>query len=125
MSEEQSFGFKDLLVWQKSIDFAQSVIEVAESNNSERKHFRLLEQIEAASASVSMNIAEGKGRYSKKEFVHYLYISRGSLYETITLLNIFYRMKWISIDELSDLEQKGQELGKMLNGLINSIKKSI
>lgn len=75
MSEEQSFGFKDLLVWQKSIDFAQSVIEVAESNNSERRHFRLLEQIEAASASVSMNIAEGKGRYSKKEFVHYLYIS--------------------------------------------------
>lgn len=125
MSEGQSFGFKDLLVWQKSIDFAQSVIEVAESNNSERKHFRLLEQIEAASASVSMNIAEGKGRYSKKEFVHYLYISRGSLYETITLLNIFYRMKWITFDELSDLEQKGQELGKMLNGLINSIKKSL
>jgi len=49
----------------------------------------LLEQIEASSASVSMNLAEGKGRFLQKEFIQYCYIVRGFLYETMTLLEVF------------------------------------
>jgi hypothetical protein len=51
-----------------------------------------------------MNIAEGKGRFSKKEFVQFLYISRGSLYETMTLLEILQRRNWISNEHYSSLE---------------------
>jgi four helix bundle protein len=69
-----------------------------------------------------MNIAEGKGRFSKKEFIQYLYISRGSLYETMTLLEIFRRMAWISDDHYSQLEEKGKEIASMLKGLIKSLK---
>ncbi|MGA2468151.1 MAG: four helix bundle protein [Thermodesulfobacteriota bacterium] len=86
--------------------------------STDRKYYRLLEQIEGSSASISMNIAEGKGRFSKKEFVHHLYISRGSLYETMTLLEIFRRKKWISNLKL---EMLGKEIVSMLKGLINSI----
>ena len=69
-----------------------------------------------------MNIAEGKGRFSKKEFVQYLYISRGSLYETMTLLEILRRMKWITDDNYSQLEGQGKEIAAMTKGLINSIR---
>ncbi|WP_075590631.1 four helix bundle protein [Labilibacter marinus] len=117
-----NFGFKDLLVWQKSLNFANEVIKTTESLNSQKKHFRLIEQIEASSASVAQNIAEGKGRYSPKEFKQFLYYSRGSLYETITVLNLFYLRNWITRETLVELEMKADEIGKMLNGLINSLK---
>ena len=117
------FGYENLSVWNKAVEFAVEVIDLVENITTDRKHYRLLEQIESSSASVSMNIAEGKGRYSKKEFVQYLYISRGSLYETMTLLEIFKRKKWISEKSFSEFEQRGKEIASMLKGLINSISK--
>ncbi len=117
------FSFEDLEVWQKAVDFADRIISIADEMNTGRKHFRLLEQLEAASTSLAMNIAEGKGRYSKKEFIQFLYIARGSLYETITLLIIFNKRKWISSEQLEEIKELGDHIGKMLSRLINSIKK--
>jgi len=71
-----------------------------------------------------MNIAEGKGRYSKKEFAQFLYIARGSLFETITLLKIFDRRGWTENARSEELYGKASELAKMLNSLINSVKSS-
>jgi len=115
-------SFKDLNVWQKALEFANTVIELTENLNTGQKHYRLIEQIEAASASVAQNIAEGKGRYSPKEFKQFLYYSRGSLYETVTLLNLFALRKWITKQQLKTMEDEADEIGKMLNGLINSVK---
>lgn len=72
-----------------------------------------------------MNIAEGKGRNSKKEFVQYLHFSRGSLYETLALLEIFHMRGWIESEAFRELENQGTEIAKMLNGLINSIGKNM
>jgi len=115
------FAYENLDVWNKAVDFAVDVIDVVEDISTDRKHYRLLEQIEASSTSVSANIAEGKGRFSKKEFVRYLYVSRGSLYETMTLLEVFRRKRWISDDRYSQLELSGKEIVSMIKGLINSI----
>ncbi len=93
------FAYEDLAVWDKAVNFAIEVINTVENINTDRKHYRLLEQIEASSASISMNIAEGKGRFSNKEFKHFLYIARGSLYETMTLLEIFRRKGWFADQE--------------------------
>ena len=49
------FGYEDLEVWNKAVDFAVKVIDTVESAFSEKKHYRLLEQIEASSTSVAMN----------------------------------------------------------------------
>lgn len=68
-----------------------------------------------------MNIAEGKGRYSKKEFVQYCYIARGSLYETMTVLEIFRRKKWLADDDFSTLKAEGLQIASMIKGLINSL----
>jgi len=119
------FAFEDLEVWQKSVGFANKVISFAEEIKTDRKHYRLIEQLEAASTSVALNIAEGKGRYSKKEFTQFLYIARGSLYETITLLIIFHKRGWISEENLDKSKDLGDHIGKMLSSLINSIKKTL
>ncbi len=118
------FAYEDLDVWSKAVDFAVRVIDLVDSIDTSRKHFRLLEQIEASSTSVSTNIAEGKGRFSKKEFVHYCYIARGSLYETMTFLEIFKRVSWISESNIIPLRKEAISIASMIKGLINSIKKS-
>ena len=82
-------SYKDLVVWQKSMAFANDVIDLVDRLETDRKHYRLIEQLEAAVTSIPMNIAEGKGRESKKEYIHFLHISRGYLNETLTLLEIF------------------------------------
>lgn len=118
------FSFEDLEVWQKAIEFAKSVINVSEVLSTKNRHFRLIEQLEAAAASIAMNIAEGKGRYSKKEYMQFLYIARGSLFEVVTLLTIFSSNKWINDKQLEDFKKSSEELSKMLSGLITSIRNS-
>ncbi len=118
------FGYEDLEVWNRSVNLAVNIIDLIENINTSRKHFRLFEQIEASSTSIAMNLAEGKGRFSKKEFVHFCYISRGSLYETMTLLEIFRRKKWISNSDYLSLESEGKEIVSMIKGLINSLHRS-
>jgi len=117
-----AFAFEELQVYQKALDFAVDVIEVIEKVEAPRKHYRLIEQIEASSTSVASNISEGKGRYSKKEFKQYLYISRGSLYETVTRLQIFRKLNWLNDSSFKKLYVKADEINRMLSGLINSLK---
>jgi len=124
MKTEFNFAFKDLNLWHKAIDFADEVISMSEHLNTKRKHYRLIEQIEAAATSIPMNIAEGKGRDSIKEFVRFLYIARGSLYEVVTLSIIFERRNWITKKRLHQVEKEGYEIASMLKGLINSIRKT-
>jgi four helix bundle protein len=116
------FGFRDLEVWKKAVKFAEAVISVSENLYTEKKHFRLVENLEAAVVSVAANIAEGKGRYSKKEFVQFLYVARGSLYETVACLEIFKNRKWIGETEYNSLLKDAEEIAKMINGLISSIR---
>ncbi len=121
MVEESKFGYENLEVWQKAIDWASEIISLIDVLETNRKHFRLIEQLESACSSVAMNIAEGKGRYSKKEFVQFLYIARGSLYETITLLEIYLKQNWIGRDKFMQIKEMGKKIAKMLNTLIKLI----
>jgi len=116
------FSFEELEVWQKAVEFTRIVLEVSESIGARNKHYRLIEQLESASSSIALNIAEGKGRYSKKEFIHYLYVARGSLFETITLLLILGRSRIVTEAKIEEMKNRSFEIGKMLSGLINSIK---
>ena len=124
MSQEGHFGYEDLEVWQRAVAWASAIVGLVEDLQTERRHYRLIEQLEASSTSVAMNIAEGKGRYSQKEFVQYLYIARGSLYETVTLLEVFRRQGWITKTSFAQLKQEAQTIAKMLNALINAIKRA-
>lgn len=124
MDEDNSnlFSFQDLKVWQKSVLFSEEVIRTIDEINAPRKHYRLIEQLEAACTSVAMNIAEGKGRQTTKEFIQFLYIARGSLFEVVTLLTILQRVGWIEEKKVMKIQQMAVEITKMLNSLIKSTK---
>jgi four helix bundle protein len=124
MDEDNSnlFSFQDLKVWQKSVLFSEEVIRTIDEINAPRKHYRLIEQLEAACTSVAMNIAEGKGRQTTKEFIQFLYIARGSLFEVVTLLTILQRVGWIEEKKVMKIQQMAVEITKMLNSLIKSMK---
>lgn len=70
--KEDRFSFEDLEVWQEAVDFADKCLGIVETLSEDRKHYRLIEQLESACTSVSLNIAEGKGRQSTKEFIQLL-----------------------------------------------------
>jgi four helix bundle protein len=77
-----------------------------------------------AAVSVPSNIAEGKGRYSQKEFVQFLYHARGSLVELETQLSIARDLEYIDLLVFENLESETEELGRILNGLINRFQSS-
>jgi four helix bundle protein len=116
------FSFENLEVYQKSLDFSASVINIVDQLDTPRKHYRLIEQLESSSSSIALNISEGKGRYSKKEFKQFLYIARGSLYETIAMLQILKKKQWLNQTDYNNLYAQAEEINRMLSGLINSIK---
>lgn len=124
INAESKFGYEDLEVWQRAIVWASKIVRLCNALETDRKHFRLLEQLESACSSVAMNIAEGKGRYSKKEFIQFLYVARGSLYETVTLLELFLRLGWLSHDNHTRLKDDAKDIVRMLNSLVKSIKAS-
>ena len=117
-----AFAFEKLKVYQRALDFSVAVIDIIDEIETPRKHFRLVEQLESSSSSVALNISEGKGRFSRKEFKQYLYIARGSLYETVAMLQIFKKKKWLNKKSYDQLYSESEEINKMLSGLINSIK---
>ena len=116
-----TFPFEKLDVYQMALELADYVLGLLESIPL-NKHFRLVSQMEAAVVSVPQNIAEEKGRQYKKEFLQYLSIAQGSLYETITLTEVFRRRKLFTEEESMEIRLKGEGIDRKLNGLMNSLR---
>ncbi len=79
------------------------------------RHIRLFSQMEAAVVSVSQNIAEGKGRQYKKEFIQFLHIAQGSLYEVVTLIEVFRRNKLFNEEESLQIREQCETIDRKLN----------
>jgi four helix bundle protein len=119
--EKYIFPFEKLDVWQMAVDLADYVLGLLE-NIPFNKHMRLVSQMEGAVTSVPQNIAEGKGRQYKKEFIQYLSIAQGSLYEAITLTEVFKRRQLFTKEESQEIRQRGEGIDRKLNGLMNAIR---
>jgi four helix bundle protein len=120
--EDYVFPFEKLEVWNLSVDFADYVLEVL-TTFPENKYFRLIGQMEAAVAGVAQNIAEGKDRQYNKEFVQYLYIAEGSLFEVLTLSELFRRRKLFTDKEATNIREQAIVIDRKIRGLIKSLKK--
>ena len=115
-------NYKDLKVWQKAMDLVVDVYSVI-NDFPQIERFALSDQIRRCSVSIPSNIAEGAGRNHTKEFVQFLSVSLGSLYELQTQLEIAKRVGYITNTNIQELDKKTLEIEKMLNALISSIKK--
>src|SRR5207248_5187979 len=86
------------------------------------ERFGLTAQIRRAATSVPANIAEGWGRGSTKEYIQFLLIARGSLMELETHMIITQKLRYLSQEQLGAVQKEVEEIGKMLNGLIQSLR---
>lgn len=112
--------FEDLICWQKSRLLVKDIYGITFSN-SFAKDFALKDQIRRSSISVMLNIAEGFGRRTHKEFKHFLFIAHGSIAETQSCLFIAIDLNYISVDSFKKLYDTCTEISKIISGLIKSL----
>ena len=112
---------KKLLVWQKSLHFVKDIYVLSNSFPQQEK-YGMTSQLKRASVSILLNIAEGAARSSKKEFVQFLSISRGSVSEVDALLDILKELNYIESESYNSLAHKLNEISALLQGLIRKIK---
>jgi four helix bundle protein len=116
------FPFEKIEVWQLSVDLADYVINLLESFPP-NKHFRVIGQMETAVSGISQNMAEGKGRQYNKEFIQFLYIAIGCLFEVLTLTEIFKRRKLFKDKEANQIRNKAKIIYRKTAALIKSLKR--
>jgi four helix bundle protein len=110
-------NYKNLLAWQKAMLLVKEIYIVTKLYPKEEL-FALTSQTKRAAVSIPSNIAEGCGRKTKKDTSHFLYISRGSLYELETHLNIAVMIEILSEASFQRITLILDECLKILNGLI-------
>jgi four helix bundle protein len=115
------FPFEKLDVWKLAVDLAEFILELL-GKLPPNRHLRLISQMEAAATSPAQNIAEGKGRQYKKEFIQFLHIAYGSLYEVVTLNEVFNRKELFQKEDSIKVRRLCEDIDRKLNGLINSLK---
>lgn len=116
--------YEDLIVWEKADKLALDVFILVKKFPKEELYC-LVSQIKRSALSVPANIAEGFSRGTQKEFVRFLYIALASLIETEYYIKFSFKMKYINEDEFNKNIIKTQEIGRMLNGLIRTIKSKL
>ena len=114
------FGFQNLIVWNKAIQLAVMTAKIA-NDFSPRYQSSFGDQLRRAGLSVPNNIAEGNGRKTRRESANFYNIAKGSVYECISILEVATRLELIdwSKHNRNELENLGEEICKMLHGLMN------
>jgi four helix bundle protein len=111
--------YKDLKVWRRAMDL---VVDVYHCTTSFPKLevYGLTSQMRRSAVSVPSNIAEGKGRFSRKELVQFLFRARGSLLELETQITIGQELGYFNLEDGKRLTNLAAEVGRMLNGMVNT-----
>jgi four helix bundle protein len=116
-------SYRDLIVWKKSMSL---VLDVYRSTNCfpKTETYGLATQLRRASVSIPSNIAEGQARLSTAEFKQSLGHARGSLMEVETYILLAQELGYLERDQSESLLAGSAEVGRILNGLLNSLGRS-
>ena len=113
--EDSGFQYRNLIVWQKAMLLSKAVYKLIDQLPATEK-YALSDQVRRAVVSVPSNIAEGCGRASNRDYAHFLAIARGSLYVTMTQLELAQSLGFI--DTIKDVEELASEISRMLTSLM-------
>ncbi len=114
--------FEDLPIWQTAKELAVATYKMTKSGNW-TKDLGFKNQIQRAAISISSNIAEGFERNSKKEFIQFLYIARGSCGELRSQVSIALEVGYISKESFNLFHGKTVSLSKQISGFVDYLKK--
>jgi four helix bundle protein len=114
-------SYRQLIAWQKAMVLVKHIYNLTKEFPRE-EIYGLTSQIRRAAVSVPSNIAEGQGRDSTKEFLHHLSISYGSLMEVETQILIAESLDYLNSEETKLILEKTAETGRLINGLLRSLK---
>lgn len=116
---DEKNGFENLEVWQYSHQLTLAIYRITKSFPVEER-YGLISQLRRSASSVPTNIVEGRGRFTRKEFINFLYIARGSLEETKYHLILARDLEYLPHSDFEALMNKCKKVGRMINGLIGS-----
>jgi|WetSurMetagenome_2_1015567.scaffolds.fasta_scaffold22319_5 four helix bundle protein len=116
-----SFRFQNLDIWKKAVGIGMELFDIADELDRRHLH-RFAEQLRAAGLSMSNNIAEGSGSYSKKEFNQFLNIARRSTFENANMIIMYQMRQLISGEQKEHLLQELDELCRMISGFVRSLR---
>ena len=112
--------YQELIVWQKAMDLVVLIYQVTKCFPKE-EIFGLTAQLRRAAVAIPSNIAEGQGRQTSRDFLHFLSIAQGSIQETETQVLIGERLKYLNAEQKAQVIARSSEVGRLLNGLVNSL----
>ncbi|OYE04693.1 four helix bundle protein [Nostoc sp. 'Peltigera membranacea cyanobiont' 232] len=124
MEKKRIESFEDLRVWQKGIDLVKEIYLRTKEGELSRD-FGLRDQLRRASVSIPTNIAEGFERYSRKEYLNFLNIAKGSAGEVRSLLRVALEVGYLDQPTYTQLYNQAIELSRMLSNQIQSINQSL
>ena len=114
-------SFRDLVVWQKAMSLVELVYAITRQFPPDER-YALISQLKRASVSVPSNIAEGYGRNSTTDYIRFLKISLGSLYEIDTQLELAGRLGFVAKEDAKDTLELCEEIEKMLIALVSKLR---
>jgi four helix bundle protein len=114
--------YRQLVAWQKAMDFAESIYRITKKFPRD-EIYGITSQLRRAAVSIPSNIAEGQGRWSSKEFVHFLGNANGSLQESETQVLLAHRLAYIDEEDLEKLLLQTTEVGRIIHGLSGAIRR--
>lgn len=113
------FSFENLDVYQRALEFSQKVLNLTREIKS---HYSWCDQINRASMSIVLNIAEGAGRWHQKDKANFYYIARGSAFECVPLVDLGNQLGIIIDKQKEEMRSDLQAVCQMLTKLIQSVK---
>lgn len=113
-------NYRELKIWQRSMDFVVRVYEVSANFPKEEK-YGLISQLRSCAVSIPSNISEGAGRGTNKQFKRFLEFSMGSANEAQTQLEVACRVKYIERDLADSLIDEALQIYKMILAFYNSL----
>jgi four helix bundle protein len=113
-------SFRELIVWQKAMVLAREV-HVATLKFPKDEIFGLTQQVRRATVSIPSNIAEGNGRATRPDYVHFLHVARGSLFEAETQLELSRDFGYLPDPSFQTLLSLCIEIERMLNSIITKL----
>lgn len=116
-------GYKDLLVWHRSMDLVEEVYRLIRFLPKE-ENYALADQMRRSAVSIPSNIAEGHGRESITDFKRFILIAQGSRTELETQLEICIRLKYLTQEQVKPAFELSYSVGKMLFNLVRGLNKA-